>query len=293
MDSVSIIIPTFNRHHMLCRALKSIERQTLIPFEVIVVNDGEYFDPSSIYSTFKSIDVKVIEGKKIGVASARNAGIESSAGKWILFLDDDDELKPGYIEHVVNKLGTLEHEDVFLWCWVEVSVLNENGEVKEAYVKSYADKVSPRGLDLATAVGIGCGYGFLTKKTTLDQVGRFRTRLTVCEDTDLILRLLAGGFTPRVCEVIGVSINEHQEYKLNNGPSTYGNSEDLLNVIRFNYDFIKKSPAIAGGFLGWALHIYLCQKSYFVAFCIAGMMIRSNPFSPWIWKRIWRAIQRL
>jgi glycosyltransferase involved in cell wall biosynthesis len=95
---------------MLARALDSVWNQSRLPEEVIVINDG------SIDATFEFLEeevkkhpqLKVISlEKNIGVNHARNRGIAGSHSDWIFFLDDDDELAPGFLETGKNLLSVL------------------------------------------------------------------------------------------------------------------------------------------------------------------------------------------
>src|SRR3954464_15397715 len=86
---VSAIIPTYNREHVVGRAVESALRQTYARTEVIVVDDG------STDRTLEALRVygdriTVITQKNGGPAAARNSGIRASNGQLIAFLDSDD-----------------------------------------------------------------------------------------------------------------------------------------------------------------------------------------------------------
>lgn len=101
---VSVIIPTFGRAQNLSRAINSILKQTFNKFEIIVVDDNE---PNSIHRTETVKIIEAFNNKKINYiqheinkngAAARNTGINIARGKYITFLDDDDEYE-------INKLS--------------------------------------------------------------------------------------------------------------------------------------------------------------------------------------------
>src|SRR4030042_1588084 len=99
MPTVSVIIPTYNRAHLLNRAIKSILVQTFGDFEIIIVDDASTDNTERIV---KSIDDKRIlyirhENNK-GGSAARNTGIRQARGKYIAFLDSDDEWLPEKLE---------------------------------------------------------------------------------------------------------------------------------------------------------------------------------------------------
>lgn len=96
---VSVVIPTLNRPHLVTRAIESALAQTLDSIEVIVVVDGP--DPATVKELEKIEDprVRVIElPVNVGLAGARNAGVQAAKGTWIAFLDDDDEWLPQKLE---------------------------------------------------------------------------------------------------------------------------------------------------------------------------------------------------
>lgn len=104
LPKVSCIIATYNRHSLLPRALASLDNQTYSSFEVIIVDDHSDI-PVTIndgYSyPFKLIRLKRNSGFH---ARPRNIGIKVSLGKYICYLDDDDEYLPDHIEVLVNVL---------------------------------------------------------------------------------------------------------------------------------------------------------------------------------------------
>jgi glycosyltransferase involved in cell wall biosynthesis len=92
----TIVITTHNRPLLARRAVLSALRQTLAEIEVIVVDDGST-EPFQANHDDARLRV-VCRDRPGGVCAARNAGLESARGKWITFLDDDDELRPDMAE---------------------------------------------------------------------------------------------------------------------------------------------------------------------------------------------------
>jgi glycosyltransferase involved in cell wall biosynthesis len=99
----TVIIPTFNRPLELKRAVNSVLSQKYQDFEVIIVNNGS-IPVDNAYNDLRVIDVK--EEKK-GANYARNLGISIAKGKFICFLDDDDE----YLDHHLSALYSLIKEN--------------------------------------------------------------------------------------------------------------------------------------------------------------------------------------
>lgn len=87
----SVVIPVHNRVELLKRALNSIQKQSLAPLEVIVIDDFSQEDIKSTVEKFNLLNIKYIRLKEnLGGAQARNEGIILAKGTHIAFLDSDD-----------------------------------------------------------------------------------------------------------------------------------------------------------------------------------------------------------
>ncbi|MDL2271724.1 glycosyltransferase family 2 protein [Desulfovibrio sp. OttesenSCG-928-I05] len=100
---VSIIIPCFNQAHYLKESVASALAQTYGNIEIIVVNDGSD-DPESvaILEGFSAPKTRVIHQANKGRAGVRNTGILAANGEYILPLDADDMIEPGYIARALD-----------------------------------------------------------------------------------------------------------------------------------------------------------------------------------------------
>jgi len=96
MPSVSIIIPTHNRPHLLPRAVESA-RGAGTDVEIIVVDDASVDETASVCSGLIGIKYIRLERNQ-GVAGARNVGVLASSSEFIAFLDDDDLRLPGSLD---------------------------------------------------------------------------------------------------------------------------------------------------------------------------------------------------
>ncbi len=101
MDSprVSVIIPTYNRAHLIDRALSSVFRQTIQDFEILVIDDASTDDTEAVVRRIADARVRYIRhsaNKK--AAAARNTGVASAQGVYVAFLDSDDEWLPNKLE---------------------------------------------------------------------------------------------------------------------------------------------------------------------------------------------------
>jgi glycosyltransferase involved in cell wall biosynthesis len=89
LQSVSVIIPAYNRADLLPQAVASVRAQPHPSLELIVVDDGSSDGTLEVARSLGGIDVLVTQ-PNAGPAAARNAGIRRARGRWIGFLDSDD-----------------------------------------------------------------------------------------------------------------------------------------------------------------------------------------------------------
>lgn len=107
---VSIIIPTYNRAGTIVKSLESVRNQSIRSWECIVVDDGSTDNTKEIVQRFIDTDSRFLylvrgSDRKKGANACRNIGIENAVGKYITFLDSDDEYLPFHLE---QRLGHLE-----------------------------------------------------------------------------------------------------------------------------------------------------------------------------------------
>lgn len=102
--TVSIIVPVYNTEKYVLRCLKSISESTFNEFEVLVVDDGSTDSSPSICDEFAQMDSRfmVFHSENMGVSHARNLGLDNAKGKYIVFIDSDDEIGKDRIKCLVE-----------------------------------------------------------------------------------------------------------------------------------------------------------------------------------------------
>ncbi len=110
---VSVVIPTRARPELLKRALRSVSEQTFRDYEVVVVVDGPDSRTEGVLSETDEPLVRVIVNPEpMGGGEARNIGVRAATGRWIAFLDDDDEWMPHKLERQLGDLLPVTNERV-------------------------------------------------------------------------------------------------------------------------------------------------------------------------------------
>ncbi len=101
MPALSVVIPLFNKRPHIQRALKSICSQTVLPDEIIVVDDGSTDSGGDVVAAFSAPGLRLITQDNQGPSSARNRGVAESRGELIAFLDADDAWNPGFLQAIL------------------------------------------------------------------------------------------------------------------------------------------------------------------------------------------------
>jgi len=120
--SISVIVPAYNAADTILEALDSILRQTVLPSEVIVIDDVSSDNTADVVEGYiaekqaaASPSIKLIQQEQNGgPAAARNAGIAASSGEWVAFLDGDDVWLPQRLE--AQRQVAARHPDAALIC---------------------------------------------------------------------------------------------------------------------------------------------------------------------------------
>ena len=183
-SSVSVVIPTFNRGHTLNRAIDSVLGQTLLPSEIIVVDDGSTDGTEELISTEYS-SVSYIRSENRGVSAARNLGMKAAKSDWFAFLDSDDQWLPHKLEKQFECLSC--NRDFKLVHCDELWIRKGKRVNPKAKHQKHGGYIFEQCLSLC-AISPSAS---LVHRTLFDELGCFDETLQACEDYDLWLRVCA------------------------------------------------------------------------------------------------------
>ena len=181
---MSVIIPGYNRAHLLPRCLDSVLAQEFKPIEIIVVDDGSTDSTRSLLQGSYP-GVRLITQENKGVSAARNAGIRAATGTWLAFLDSDDTWFPAKLGRQVQAVeaspgSNIVHTDEI---WIRNGVRVNPHRKHRKYGGSIFKHCLPLCVISPSSVMI--------HRRVFDLVGLFDETLPVCEDYDLWLRISA------------------------------------------------------------------------------------------------------
>ena len=179
---VSVVITCFDQGEYLGEAIESVLEQDYLNVEAVVVDDGSGDDSPAVARQYAG--VKYVRQPNQGLPAARNAGIEESHGKYIVFLDADDRLLPGALTAGVRCIRA-HPECAFVsggYCCID-----ETGRIVKQPAPACVDE--DHYLSLLQGNYIGMHGAVLYQRAMLTAEGGFRTALPACEDYDMYLRL--------------------------------------------------------------------------------------------------------
>lgn len=103
---VSVIIPTFNSSAYIAETLASVLSQTYAEIEVIVVDDASSDRTVDAVKAFADQRIKLVRhGRNRGPGAARNTGMAAAQGRWVAFVDSDDQMKADRVEKLVAAIA--------------------------------------------------------------------------------------------------------------------------------------------------------------------------------------------
>lgn len=185
---ISLIIPTYNRAHLLSGAVDSALAQTRLPDEIIVVDDGSSDQTAQVLQNYGE-QIIVLHKPNGGLASARNAGIERSSGDALAFLDDDDTLTP---DSIAVRAALLEQHPAYGVVYGDVMLTD--GEGREIALHSvHSGLHAPSGpvFDHYILHNLRPVHTYLIRRECLNRAGYFDPAYYGMEDYDLWLRIAA------------------------------------------------------------------------------------------------------
>jgi len=212
--SVSVVIPTYNRAHLICDALNSVVAQTFKDLEIIVVDDGSQDDTSAIVQNWHTdknpeITLSYIPQENAGGNAARNNGIEAAKGQYVAFLDSDDIWHP---EKLAKQVELLETNQNFVAAYTGLrEVEASTGEVLSTPEHRYMSGNLLAAILVSDVTAPTSTY--VVRRKALHDAGLFDLDLAARQDWDMWIRLAELGEIGCVPETL-VDLRHH------NGPRT-------------------------------------------------------------------------
>jgi len=187
---VSVIIPAYNRAHLIGRAIASVLAQSYRNFEIIVVDDASTDDLARLLAAVGSSHLRwITHPHNRGAAAARNTGIAAAKGELVAFLDSDDVWFPDKLAEQVAAMRNQPPDVAGQVCAYDCLRAGCNPRV----ITSHWEPVTFR---RSVMFGCTCGPGttLLCRRDVFADVGPLDETLQRLEDWDWLLRLSEKGY---------------------------------------------------------------------------------------------------
>ena len=209
---VSVVIPTYNRAHLLPRAVGSVLAQTFEDWELIIVDDGSEDDTSDVIAGFGDARIRCIRHERNqGAGAARNTALAAARGEYIAPLDDDDEFLPDALMELATALGDSPPEVGIVYGFHDIYINQAAGQVR---VSGHDIVMNGDMWEVALSRRIPFGSTpVMVRAESVRAVGGYDASVEFGEDTDLTVRLCAQGNQVRcVPKVLANTYESHDGY---------------------------------------------------------------------------------
>ncbi|KCZ83917.1 glycosyltransferase [Hyphomonas jannaschiana] len=190
-NSVTVLIPTFNRAHLLVETLDSILAQTRRPDEIIVINDGSTDDTLARLEPYRD-DIKILNQDNAGKSAALNKALSVAKGDLIWVFDDDDIAEPDALETLLGLLKANPDAD-FAYGRHDRFEVRPDGRVKWRDTGYWRESPPEDFLFESLLDMFAHQPAMLVRKSLYLKAGAFDESLVRSQDYDMLLRLARHG----------------------------------------------------------------------------------------------------
>jgi len=179
---ISVIIPTYNRGHLISRAIDSVVAQKYANWELLIVDDGSTDNTQKVIKQYLDDDrIQYVKKPNSGATHTRNVGVENARGKYITFLDSDDE---AYDTWLSSYKVYIDKGAKVICCGFEY--YDQNGNLTETKLPKDMGKLFNNRVGKFTNGGV-----FLLERELFDEIGGYDDKLKSGQHSELAMRLLS------------------------------------------------------------------------------------------------------
>ncbi|UOO94991.1 glycosyltransferase [Halococcus dombrowskii] len=207
MNTVSVVVPTHERTSVLQRAIDSVLNQTFTDIEAIVVDDASADCTEEVVNQYDDPRVKYIRHEENrGGSAARNTGIDAAEGKFIAFLDDDDEWRSDKLAAQLDAYERTTSDTGIVYTGIEnVDMDGQTNSIKTPQIEGDVTK------ELLLHNFIGSFSAVMVDRETIEQTGLLDERFPSWQDWEYYIRLSQEAQFAAVPEPLVIRHNEAHE----------------------------------------------------------------------------------
>ncbi|MDQ8184956.1 glycosyltransferase [Pelagicoccus sp. SDUM812002] len=183
--AVSVIIPTYNRAQLVVRAIESVRSQSLTDIEILVIDDASTDQTEAAVAGIEDSRIRYFrQQSNQDVSAARNRGLREARGRYIAFLDSDDEWLPGKLEAQIDRFETLPESVGLVYTG---SVQRYDDGTERVFTPEHKGKVLAQ--ILRTNITDTGSASVVIRRNVIRVVGFFDETIPAMEDYDYWIRV--------------------------------------------------------------------------------------------------------
>jgi glycosyltransferase involved in cell wall biosynthesis/SAM-dependent methyltransferase len=198
---VSVILPVYNGAAYVTDAIRSVAAQTLQPIELVVVDDGSGDGSADVVRGMHvPFRLTVISQRNQGQSAARNAGAALASGKYLAFVDQDDQW---HRNHLATLVPLLDEDPDVGWAFTDFDEVDQDGQTVTHSFIHERGITQPKG-SVATCISgdiMALPSASLMRRDAVLATGGFDPDLRGYEDDDLFVRMFRSGWGHRFVPV--------------------------------------------------------------------------------------------
>ncbi len=183
--SITVVVPVYNREHLVTRTLDSIAAQDIRPLSLIVVDNNSTDHSLDVvrewaeaHADDAALDIRILSEPRPGAARARQTGLEHVETEWVQFFDSDDVMAPGILSDALRHSA-----DADLVCWMREQISLTG---RHSYNPYRPDDI----LRCHLYNGMLFTEAYMVRTDFIKSVGGWNSDIRVWDDWELGLRLL-------------------------------------------------------------------------------------------------------
>lgn len=233
----SIIIPTYNRAHLIARTLATVQAQTLETFEVLIVDDGSRDNTAEVVQPFLAdARFQYLPKENAERGAARNYGLDRARGEYAVFLDSDDLFHPEHLATLYAAITTQQSRPNFIATKYD---FDRNGQRRSSDVVPL-----PAGpLGFATFLqgnALACNVCVRRENPALFRFEEDR-RFAAIEDWMFMLQNTQHGDAVQLVDALTLTMNDHDQRSMR------ADNQNLIRRMELAGQWMRQHLALTAG----------------------------------------------
>ena len=235
LPQFSIIIPTFNRAHLIAKTIQSVLQQDFADFEILIIDDNSDDDTEQVVMALGDARIHYYKKQNAERGAARNYGTKRAKGHYINYFDSDDIMYPDRLKGVFHWIQANNNPEIL---YTHYHVINESGEVIGKMDRFFTSFTK----DILFNNFLACGSVFLKSHIADRYLFNESREIITAEDWELWLRLHVN-YEFSECPHITFALTQHSGRSLGNVSVEKVKERELCLVQLVDNELLKQKYA--------------------------------------------------